>query len=216
MTYDLRGHGDSDKPTAAHFYRDKERWADELKAVIDESGLQRPILVAWSYAGRVVLDYLGVFGDSGISALVMANATVKSDPALMGPATGLLREMTSADAAVALEGTKALLRASVANPLPPEEFEYMLRYNQSVPPAVRANLAGRPADYESVLRSLSVPTLVMQGVLDPITTAAMGAYTALQVPGAELIRYDDLAHMPFWEAPQRFNADLAQFVRRVS
>jgi hypothetical protein len=22
--------------------------------------------------------------------------------------------------------------------------------------------------------------------------------------------------MPFWEAPQRFNADLAQFVRRVS
>ncbi|MDB6014432.1 MAG: hypothetical protein JWL65_6682 [Gammaproteobacteria bacterium] len=216
VTYDLRGHGDSDKPAAAHFYREKKRWADEVKAVIDQSGLQRPILVAWSYAGRVVLDYLGVFGDSGISALVMANAMSNSDPKLMGPAVGLLGQMTSENAAVALEGTKALLRASVANPLPREEFDYMLGYNQSVPPTVRANLAGRPADYESVLRSLSVPTLVMQGMLDPITTSAMGTYTAQQVRGAELIRYDDLAHMPFWESPQRFNADLAQFVRRVS
>ena len=92
----------------------------------------------------------------------------------------------------------------------------MLRYNQSVSPTVRANQFGRPADYESVLRSLSVPTLVMQGMLDPITTAAMGTYTVQQVRGAELIRYDALAHMPFWEAPQRFNADLARFVRRVT
>jgi non-heme chloroperoxidase len=216
VTYDLRGHGASDKPTAAHFYRDKERWANEVKAVIDQAGLHLPVLVAWSYAGRVALDYLSVFGDSGIRALVMANAMAKSDPALMGPATGLLREMTSEDAAVALEGTKALLRSSVAKPLPPEEFDYMLGYNQSVPPAVRANLAGRPAEYESVLRSLSVPTLVMQGMLDPITRGAMGAYTAQQVPGAQLIRYDDLAHMPFWEAPQRFNADLGQFLRKVT
>jgi RNA polymerase sigma factor (TIGR02999 family) len=56
----------------------------------------------------------------------------------------------------------------------------------------------------------------MQGMLDPITTGAMGAYTAQQVPGAQLICYDDLAHMPFWEAPQRFNADLAQFLSRVT
>ena len=94
VTYDLRGHGDSDKPTAAHFYRDMERWADELKAVIDQSGLQRPILVAWSYAGRVVLDYLSVFGDSGISALVMTNAMaakiVSHEPVLGGERTRYL------------------------------------------------------------------------------------------------------------------------------
>jgi non-heme chloroperoxidase len=216
VTYDLRGHGESDKPTAVHFYREKECWANEVKAVIDQCGLHRPILVAWSYAGRVALDYLSVFGDSGIRALVMVNAMAKTDPKLMGPAVGLLGQMTSEDAAVALEGTKALLRSSVANPLPQEEFDYMLRYNQNVPPTVRANLTGRPAEYESVLRSLSVPTLVIQGMLDPITTGAMGAYTAQQVPGAQLIRYDDLAHMPFWEAPRRFNADLAQFLSRVT
>jgi non-heme chloroperoxidase len=214
VTYDLRGHGDSDKPTAAHFYREPERWAGEVNAVIDQSGLQRPILVAWSYAGRVALDYLSVLGDAGIGGLVMAGATANSDPKMMGPAVGLLQEMTSDDDAVALEGTKALLRASVAKPLPPEEFDYMLRYNQSVPATIRANLAGRPADYASALRSVSVPTLVMQGMLDPIITPAMAAYTAQQVPGAELLCYDDLAHMPFWESPQRFNTDLAEFVSR--
>lgn len=216
VTYDLRGHGDSDKPAAAHFYREPERWAGEVKAVIEQTGLHRPIVVAWSYAGRIVLDYLSVFGDSGITALVMVDAMSKSDPKLMGPAGALLREMTSGDPAVALEGTKALLRTSVANPLPPEEFEYMLRYNQSVPPAIRANLAGRPAEYDNVLHSIRVPTLVMQGMLDPITTGAMGAYTAQHVAGAELICYDDLAHMPFWEAPQRFNTDLERFLRRVT
>ncbi len=216
VTYDLRGHGDSDKPAAAHFYREAERWAGEVKAVIEQTGLRRPVVVAWSYAGRVALDYLSVFGDSGISALVMVDAMSKSDPKLMGPAGALLREMTSGDPAVALEGTKALLRTSVANPLPPEEFEYMLRYNQSVPPTIRANLAGRPAEYDDVLHALSVPTLVMQGMLDPVTTGAMGAYTAQHVRGAELVCYDDLAHMPFWEAPQRFNADLERFLRRVT
>jgi non-heme chloroperoxidase len=214
VTYDLRGHGDSDKPTAPHFYRETERWAAEVKAVIEQSGLQRPILVAWSYSGRVALDYLSVFGDSGISGLVMANATSNSNPEMMGPAVGLLRQMTSEDPAVALEGTKALLRACVAEELSPDEFDYMLRYNQSVPATIRANLAGRTADYASALRSLSVPTLVMQGMLDPITAPAMAAYTAKQVRGAELVRYDDLAHMPFWESPQRFNDELTQFVRR--
>jgi pimeloyl-ACP methyl ester carboxylesterase len=216
VTYDLRGHGESGKPAAAHFYRETERWAGEVKAVIEQSGLRRPILVAWSYAGRVVLDYLSVFGDSGISALVMVDAMSKSDPKLMGPAGALLREMTSGDPVVALEGTKALLRASVAKPLSPDEFEYMLSYNRIVPPTIRANLAGRPAEYDNVLHSISVPTLVMQGMLDPVTTGAMGAYTAQHVAGAELVCYDDLAHMPFWESPERFNADLGRFLRRVT
>jgi len=214
VTYDLRGHGDSEKPPAAHFYREPERWAGEVKAVIDQSGLQRPILVAWSYSGRVALDYLSAFGDAGISGLVMVGATANSDREMMGPAVGLLREMASEDAAVALEATKALLRASVAKPLPPEEFDYMLRYNQLVPAAIRANLLGRLADYASTLRSVSVPTLVMQGMLDPVITPAMASYTTQQIAGAELLLYDDLAHMPFWESPQRFDAGLGEFVRR--
>ena len=214
VTYDLLGHGDSDKPLDARFYREEARWASEVKAVMDQSGLHRPVLVAWSYSGRVALDYLRAFGDADIAGLVMVNATATADPAMMGPAIGLLKQMTSPDAAVALAGTQALLKACVARPLLPNEFDYMLHYNQKVPPAIRANLAGRPADYQDVLRALRVPTLVVHGALDPIGTLAMARYTVQHVRDAQFIGYDDAAHMPFWESPERFDADLAQFVNR--
>jgi pimeloyl-ACP methyl ester carboxylesterase len=214
VTYDLRGHGASDKPPDAHFYRSGDAWAGELKAVIEALGLKQPVLVGWSYSGRVVLDYLNAFGDAAIGGLIMVNATSKTDPAMMGPAVGLLRQMTSADPATAAQGTRQLLHACVAKPLPHEEFEYMLRYNTLVPAAIRANLAGRTASYEAALQALRVPTLVMQGSLDVVTAPVMSAYTAAQVRGARLITYEDLAHMPFWESAQRFNDDVAHFVRQ--
>jgi len=212
VTYDLRGHGESDKPADPHHYRSGELWARELQAVIDAPGLQRPILVAWSYSGRVALDYLNLFGDAGLGGLVMVNASTSGDPDMMGPAASLLRQMTDLDATTALAGTLALLRACVAKPLLPDELDYMLRYNQLVPPAIRINLAGRPADYQTALRAVRIPTLVMQGSLDPVTAPAMSVYTAEQVRDAKAITYDGLAHMPFWESPRRFDDDLAQFV----
>src|SRR3954465_14715032 len=35
VTYDLRGHGNSDKPFEAERYRDSKAWGDELQAVMD-------------------------------------------------------------------------------------------------------------------------------------------------------------------------------------
>lgn len=211
VTYDLRGHGESGKPAEAHFYREPARWANEVRAVIEQTGLQRPILVPWSYAGRVALDYLSVFGDAGISGLILVDATTRAGP--LGPAAAHLKEMTSPDAAVARQGSISLLRGCAARPLSPQELDYMLEYTEKVPVAIRQHLAGRPADYESVLRSVRVPTLVIQGMLDPVTLPATAEYTISQVPGAQLINYGDLAHMPFWESPQRFNEDVARFVR---
>jgi non-heme chloroperoxidase len=215
VTYDLRGHGDSDKPAGANYYREGRRWADEVNAVITQSGLQRPIVVAWSYSGRVALDYLAAYGDGGISGLVMVNATSSADPDKSGPAARLLKGMCDADAALASAATKQLLRACVAAPLTQPELDYMLEYNNRVSPAVRAHLGGRPADYERVLRSLVVPTLVMQGMLDPVSLPGMAAHTLKWARNARYVSYPQLAHMPFWEAPERFNADLTLFVRSV-
>jgi len=62
VTYDLRGHGNSDKPLDPARYRDSKAWGDEVQAVIDAAGLKRPVLVGWSYAGRVISDYLATHG----------------------------------------------------------------------------------------------------------------------------------------------------------
>ncbi|MDR6659343.1 pimeloyl-ACP methyl ester carboxylesterase [Tardiphaga robiniae] len=40
--FDLRGHGDSDKPTSFDAYSEADRWADDVAAVIAGSRLRRP------------------------------------------------------------------------------------------------------------------------------------------------------------------------------
>src|SRR5580704_16584338 len=48
VTYDLRGHGNSDKPLEREKYKEPKPWADEVQAVMDVAKLKRPVLVGWS------------------------------------------------------------------------------------------------------------------------------------------------------------------------
>src|ERR1700687_6035646 len=84
VTYDLRGHGNSDKPLEAARYRDSKAWGDEVQAVIDAAGLKRPVLVGWSYAGRVISDYVATHGAGGIAGLNFVDASIKLIPAHVG------------------------------------------------------------------------------------------------------------------------------------
>src|SRR5262249_2780301 len=74
VTYDLRGHGDSEQPLERERYRDGRAWGQELAAVIAAAGLRRPVLVGWSYAGRVIADYLEAHGSAGIAGINFVNA----------------------------------------------------------------------------------------------------------------------------------------------
>ncbi|HEY6923137.1 MAG TPA: alpha/beta hydrolase [Steroidobacteraceae bacterium] len=215
VSYDIRGHGGSDKPLQPHYYREPERWADEVAAVIRQAGLQRPALVFWSYAGRIALDYLSSRGDSEISALVFVNATSKADSSVLGPSTPLLRAMTQDELAANIDATLALLKVSTARPLADEELRYMLAFNMVVPPTVRANLVGRVADYEATLRSLHVPVLALHGDKDTINLAAMADYTCATTRNARKIIYPGVAHMPFWEVPEAFDRDVGDFLRTI-
>ncbi len=44
--------GNIDGPAAPERYADDRQFADDVKAVMDALRLKRPVLVAWSYAGR--------------------------------------------------------------------------------------------------------------------------------------------------------------------
>ena len=84
VTYDLRGHGNSDKPLDPARYRDSKAWGDEVQAVIDAAGLKRPVLVGWSYAGRVISDYVATQGAGKLAGINFVDASIKADPALFG------------------------------------------------------------------------------------------------------------------------------------
>ena len=151
VTYDLRGHGASAKPLDAAYYRDHKRWADELQAVIDAANLKRPVLVGWSYGGRIIVEYLMEYGDKNIAGINFVGAFTKVVPELLGPATPVVMKMASENLAENIASTRSFLRFSTAKALPPDELESMLAYNMVVPPKVRRYLLRRPAAYETTL-----------------------------------------------------------------
>jgi non-heme chloroperoxidase len=214
ITYDIRGHGGSEKPLDAAHYRDHKRWAGELNAVIEGAKLKRPILVGWSYGGRIVVEYLMEYGDKNIAGINFVGAFTKVVPELLGPATPAVMKMVSENLAENIENTRSFLQFSTAKALPPDELEMMLAYNMVVPPKVRRHLLHRPAAYEATLRKITVPVLVTHGMEDRVALVTMARYTVSVVANAQLSLYDRVGHMPFWEEAPRFNRELAEFVTK--
>lgn len=216
VTFDIRGHGGSDKPLDPAYYKEPKRWADEVKAVIEAAKLRQPVLVGWSYGTRIIIEYLMVYGDKQIAGINFVGGFTKIVSEFLGPATPAVRKMASENLAENIAGTISFLKLSTAKPLPPEELEAMIAYNMVVPATVRRYLLGRSAAYEDTLKKIKVPVLVTHGVEDRVGLLPMARYTAGVVPKAQASFYEDVGHMPFWEDTARFNRELAEFVTNPS
>jgi non-heme chloroperoxidase len=213
VTYDLRGHGNSDKPLEPERYKTSKYWGDEVQAVMDATGLKRPVLVGWSYGGRVMADYLTTHGTAKLAGLNYVDAGQKGDPSFFGPNLRNLPLMASENLAINIAATRAFLHDCFSIQPTQEEYETMLAFNMMVPPKVRLGLSGRPLDVDDMLRSLRLPALVTHGAEDKNSNLIAAEYTAKMIPGAKLSVYQGVGHSPFFEATPRFNAELAAFVR---
>ena len=215
VTYDLRGHGGTSKPMEPASYEDDRLWADELAGVMAAAGMRRPFLVAWSYAGRVVADYLRVHGETGIAGINYVNARCSTVSAHFGSAQKHFRGMQSDDIAVNIAATRAFVRACFAIQPAADDFETMLAFNMIVPAAIRRFILGRPDDTPEAMARLTLPVLVTHGRKDTIIREAMAEFIAASVKGSRLSFYDGIGHAPFWENAARFNTELAAFVERI-
>jgi len=109
ITYDLRGHGNSDKPLEKAPYHDNKAWGDEVKAVMDAAGLKRPVLVGWSYAGRVISDYVTTHGAGRLAGINFVDASIKFFPEFVGENLRNQAPMTSEDLAKNIAATRAFV-----------------------------------------------------------------------------------------------------------
>jgi pimeloyl-ACP methyl ester carboxylesterase len=216
VTFDNRGHGTSGKPLDPGCYADGRLWADDLAAVIDQTGLDRPVLVAWSYGGLIAADYIRAHGEAGIAGLDLVGGTVLLRPPAfdhIGP--GMLENAQGACAPDLLTNIHAMqrfLRRCTTRPLDDELWSTALCWNMAVPPQVRGALIARQIDNDDVLARLSVPVLVTHGREDAIILPSMADHTLEHCKTAVPSWYEGVGHMPFLEDTERFNHELAAFV----
>ncbi|MDI3338999.1 MAG: alpha/beta hydrolase [Sphaerobacter sp.] len=87
VAMDIRGHGLSDRPRDG--YDDPRRWADDVQAVIETLGLDRPVLSGWSYGGLIILDYVRYYGEERLGGIHLVGAISKiGTPEATAPHTG--------------------------------------------------------------------------------------------------------------------------------
>ena len=217
VTFDLRGHGLSEKPAGREHYADGQLWADDVASVIDQTRLQQPVLVAWSYGGYIVADYLRAYGDTQIGGINLVGAAVILRPPAfdhIGP--GLMENvqgMCVPDLSANIAAARRFLRACTARPLGEDEVAAALAWNMVVPSAVRGALLSRELDASDILASVEVPVLVTHGQEDAIVLPSMAEHTLTVCPAATASWYEGVGHMPFWEVPDRFAHELAGLAR---
>jgi pimeloyl-ACP methyl ester carboxylesterase len=216
ITYDLRGHGESDKPQALEAYTAPRRMSDDLRAVLQATRASKPVLVGWSLGGIVVAQYLSDYGDGEIAGVNFVGARIAQPPGTPArmPGGAHLRDMQSQDLERNIRATAAFVRACVAAPLRDADFELMLGYNMASPVYARtATLKWSGAtDFAAALPRLKVPVLISHGRRDQVISPDVAAQAGRLIPGAAVSWYDEAGHSPFFDDAARFDRELAAFV----
>ena len=218
VRYDLRGFGRADVEHVRFSNR------DDLIAVMDAAGLEHAVLVGCSRAGSIVVDTALEYPErvsgivhvcGGISGTDWESTPEEQAAFARGEALEEAKDwaaMSDFDVAFWVDGVgqpagrapaaaRDLVRAMTY-----ETYVQQKPYGDTIvldPPA-----AGRLAE-------LSVPVLVIQGLLDESGTIKSGRLLAAEAPNARLIELPDCAHMPNLERPAWFNETLLAFLAEV-
>jgi len=213
ITYDLRGHGLSGKPTEAEAYRDGRRWADDLATVIGSSHANHPVLVGWSLGGTVISNYLAAYGDSQIAAAVYVDGVIELKEEQIVAHPEVYRDMISSDLKTHLDGERTFL--SLCFHIQPE---------RSTIERLLANAAMASWEMQSAVQSMTVaaseglnkiraPVLLLYGEHDALVNTSGAIARAKELdPQIQAKLYVNSGHAPFIEEPDRFNHDLATFI----
>ncbi len=216
ITFDLRGHGMSDRPQDASAYRDGRYWADDIHAILSALTPQQPIVVGWSYGSRVIAEYLERYGDSSIAGVVtvggiLATGAAREDWMMGADSPALNRDLYTDDQPRLIDATMQFTRAAVANDVQTSDLIRLTAAAMLVPPFVRRAMFQVDRDLRPIYAKLTRPALIIHGREDQIVAPACAEALTKTIPGARLALYSDTGHIPFIEVADRFNADLAAF-----
>lgn len=212
LRYDTRGHGKS--VVSEGFYSIEELGQDVL-ALLDALNIKRAAFCGLSMGG-LIGQWLGVHAEPHIEKLILCNTAAKigNDEVWNGRIDTVLkgREQAMAelrDGAVARWFTPDY---AAANPQTVERITQMLAATS--PEGYAANCAAvRDADFRGQLESISVPTLIVTGAADEVTTTEHGRDMQACISGAELKEFE-AAHLSNVQAGDAFTRTVLEFLKK--
>ena len=221
VAFDRRGFGESDQPEDGYDY---DTMAGDVKAIVDELGLDGAVLVGFSMGGGEVARYVGRYGTSGLAGVVFASAIPPyllktddnpdgglSDDDVEEMKTGLADDRDGFLAGFAEDFYTADGELKVDGDV--VETWRTLASDASTTAALECIDAFSRTDLRDDLRAIDVPTLVIHGAGDQIVPIAVsGERTAEMVEGARLHVVEGGPHGINDSHTEEFNRVLLDFL----
>jgi pimeloyl-ACP methyl ester carboxylesterase len=212
---DLRGYGDSDVTPGKVFLSD---FADDLAVLLDHLGIERAVVGGVSMGGQIAMEFHRRH-PRRVRALVLSDTSAPAETEEGKDFRNRLADRLLAEGmdGYADEVIDKMLAAYNVTALPEVAARVLTMMRATDPRGAAAALRGRAErpDYRDSLPAVDVPTLVVVGADDAYTPVAQAEDICRVVPHATLSVIDRAGHLPSAEQPDRFNAALLEFLRRV-
>ena len=207
VRYDTRGHGQSASGGAPFGI---DRLGQDVVALLDHLDVARAAFCGISMGG-LTGQWLGIHRPQRLSKLVLANTAAR-----IGSADAWLARA----ALVRRDGMAAVADGAAARWFAPQFIEREADTVARMLATLRALDAGgyaaccealARADLRATVGTLAVPTLIIAGEHDPVTTVDDARWLQQQIAGAGLVSVA-ASHLSNIEAPQAFTAHLRTFL----
>lgn len=243
VTMEVRGHGDSSKPTTSADFTE-QAWADDIQDAITLLQLRNTVLMSHSFSGCALTHYLNVYGDSNLGEVILTSSFTKND--LSNPAFGAETfDPQFAPLAPSLLGLTNDLGDFYRAGMIFGDYSFfkiddayktkVLATDMMVPPATRQAMFLPPAFVDNpVLATVKVPAMVVHAKdncahcpnpskckksKDGLITLqhAKNNYKLLKTNSnhASLKLMDKVGHFPQAENPCEYNSILKHFLRHL-
>ena len=213
IVMDPRSQGNSSKVLSGNSLSQQAR---DLRKLIEGLQLDRAIVVGWSMAVAVLLEYVNQFGNDRLKGLVL----VDGNPLL------LKREdwpygLTSEDLHQWLtdfENDRGMQIGRFVDEMfrtdrPDSELEWIVKECSRTPTTIATELFYDLAalDRRPYLAKVAVPTLIVM----PGENKELGESIKNKIPGAKLSVFEGLGHALFLEDPKKFNDVMSTFLKSL-
>jgi len=201
VTWDMRGHGQSDYPDDQAAYSEEATVAD-MAALLDAVGAKEAVVGGLSLGGYMSLAFHATHPQRTRALLIVDTGPgYKNDEARNGWNENAIRRAERYEA----DGFGDLSKASAEVRLARH------RDASGLARAARGMLTQKNARVIESLPSIAVPSLVVVGANDTPFLAASD-YMAAKIPGAKKVVIPDAGHSANIDQPAAFNAALLGFL----
>ena len=210
ISYDVRGHGESDKPDAFTLEDD----ADDLAAIVEYFGLTKPIVIGFSMGSYITLGaaekYPDLFSKIVLIGTKGAGATSSTQKiANEGAAKGLTKEQIA----------EQMVRRVFA---PQVTFDQIAAFDREIASTHTLTAKEQEAITGSIRNfylltdasKVRIPALVMTGEYDGLNPPEKGREVAEALPDAAFAIIPDAGHIAFFENMEKVTSLIDAFISR--